>query len=107
MELGEKWPVNLACDSDFHVNRRDLLHAENLRHGTDIFTSPPKEGMLWFCRPKNPTASAGFEPAILSTRGPTVGQGLVIVEAYKLPFLSNFLCRNKVQTVDPHIDSCF
>jgi len=25
---------------------RDLLHAANLRHGTDDFTSPPKEGML-------------------------------------------------------------
>jgi hypothetical protein len=37
----------LACDSDFHVNRRVLLHAANLRHGTDGFTSPPKEGMLW------------------------------------------------------------
>jgi hypothetical protein len=24
-ELGEKWPVNLACDSDFHVNRRVLF----------------------------------------------------------------------------------
>ena len=23
---------------------RDLLHAVNLRHGTDGFTSPPKEG---------------------------------------------------------------
>jgi hypothetical protein len=23
------------------------LHAANLRHGTDGFTSPPKEGMLW------------------------------------------------------------
>ena len=23
---------------------RDLLHAANLRHGTDGFTSPPKEG---------------------------------------------------------------
>jgi hypothetical protein len=42
MELGEKWPVNLACDSDFHVNRRVLLHAENLRNGTDGFTSPMK-----------------------------------------------------------------
>jgi hypothetical protein len=45
--LSEKLPVNLACDSDFHVNRRVLLHAANLRHGTDGFTSPPKEGMLW------------------------------------------------------------
>ena len=24
----------------------DLLHAANLRHGTDGFTSPPKEGVL-------------------------------------------------------------
>ena len=25
---------------------RDLLHAVNLRHGTDGFPSPPKEGVL-------------------------------------------------------------
>ena len=31
---------------DFHVTFRDLLHAVNLRHGTDSFTSPPKEGVL-------------------------------------------------------------
>jgi hypothetical protein len=34
---GEKWPVNLACDSDFHINHRVLLH------GTDSFTSPLKK----------------------------------------------------------------
>jgi len=27
-------------------NSRDLLHATNLQHGTDGFTSPPKEGVL-------------------------------------------------------------
>ena len=27
-------------------NARDLLHAADLRHGTDDFTSPPKEGVL-------------------------------------------------------------
>jgi len=27
-------------------NSRDFLHAANLRHGTDGFTSPPKEGVL-------------------------------------------------------------
>ena len=27
-------------------NSRDLLHVANLRHGTDGFTSPPKEGVL-------------------------------------------------------------
>jgi hypothetical protein len=40
-------------------NSKDLLHAANLRHGTDAFTSPPK----------NPTTSAGFEPANLGTKG--------------------------------------
>ena len=49
---------------------RDLLRAVKLRHGTDGFTSPPKEGVLSiFFRPKNPTASAGFEPANLGTKG--------------------------------------
>jgi hypothetical protein len=37
--------------------------AISLGHGTDYFTSPPKEGR------KNPTASVGSEPAILGTRG--------------------------------------
>ena len=41
---------------------RDLLHAANLRHGTDGFTSPPKEGVLR-------TSSGGFEPANLGTKG--------------------------------------
>ena len=31
---------------DFHGTFRDLSHAANLRHGTDGFTSPPKEGVL-------------------------------------------------------------
>ena len=48
-----------------------LLHAANLRHGTDGFTSPQKEGVvrIFFYRPKNPTASAGFEPANVVTKG--------------------------------------
>ena len=55
---------------DFHVTFRDLLHAVNLWHGTDGFTSPPKEGVLRiFFTPKNPTASVGFEPANLGTKG--------------------------------------
>jgi hypothetical protein len=35
------WPRNR-----FPPNSRDVLHAVNLRHGTDGFTSPPKEGVL-------------------------------------------------------------
>jgi hypothetical protein len=34
-----------------------FLHAANLRHGTDRFTSPPKEGMLWIFSPEK---SDGF-----------------------------------------------
>ena len=36
---------------DFHVTFRDLLHAVNIRHGTDGFTSPPKEGVLGIFSP--------------------------------------------------------
>jgi hypothetical protein len=37
-------------------NSRDLLHVANLRHGTDGFTSPPKESVLRiFFALKNPT----------------------------------------------------
>ena len=41
----ERCPVILP---KFRLPRkcRDLLHATNLRHGTDGFTSPPKEGVL-------------------------------------------------------------
>jgi hypothetical protein len=37
------WPAT----PDFHVNRRVFLHAANLLHVTDGFTSPLKERMLW------------------------------------------------------------
>ena len=54
----ERCPVVILPKFRLPRKFRDLLHAANLRHGTDGFTSPspPKEG------PKNPTASAGFEP---------------------------------------------
>ena len=55
---------------DFHITFKDLLHAVNLRHGTNGFTSPPKEGVLrifpsWKIRRLRP----GFEPANLGTKG--------------------------------------
>jgi hypothetical protein len=55
--------VNLAYNCDFRGNCKDFLN------GTDGFTSPPKEGALRIFRPKTPTASAGFEPANVGTRG--------------------------------------
>jgi hypothetical protein len=44
--MGEKWPVKCSQTIRLPRNRRVLLHAANLRHGTDGFTSPAKEGML-------------------------------------------------------------
>jgi hypothetical protein len=53
----------------FHA-RRVLLHAVNPRHGTDGFTSPPKEVVLRsFITLKNPSSSAGFKPANLGSSG--------------------------------------
>jgi hypothetical protein len=45
----ELWARNVrefCLNVDFHVTFRDLLHAVKLRHGTDGFTSRPKEGVL-------------------------------------------------------------
>jgi hypothetical protein len=68
--MGEKWPIkfSLTIMTSMEIVR-DFLYTANLRHGTDGFTSPPKEGMLRIFRPKNLTASAGFEPANSGTRG--------------------------------------
>jgi hypothetical protein len=55
---------------DFHVAFRDLVHAVNLRHGTDGFTTPPEGRRAEdFFAPKNPTASAGFETSTLGSKG--------------------------------------
>ena len=68
--MGEKFFREILPKFRLPRKFKDLLHAANLRRGTDGFTSPPKEGVLKiFFRPKNPTASAGFEPAILGTKG--------------------------------------
>ena len=64
--MGEKCSDKFRLEFDFHLI---LSHAANLRHGTDGFTSPPKEGVLRiFFALKNPTASSGFEPANLGTK---------------------------------------
>jgi hypothetical protein len=50
--MGEKWQVKFSQTIRLPRNRRVLLHAANLRHGTDSFTSPPKEGRLWIFSPE-------------------------------------------------------
>jgi hypothetical protein len=47
--VGEKWPNTITTSTEIV---KDFLHAENLRHGTDGFTSSPKEGMLRIFSPE-------------------------------------------------------
>ena len=45
----ELWARNVrefCLNAEFQVTFRNLLRAVKLRHGTDGFTSPPKEGVL-------------------------------------------------------------
>jgi len=44
--VGEKCSDKFRLRIRLPRNSRELLHAANLRHGTDGFTSPPKEGVL-------------------------------------------------------------
>jgi hypothetical protein len=68
-EAGEIWSLNFAYKASFYA-RKVLLHTVNLRHGTDGFTSPPKEVVLRiFIALKNPSSSAGFEAANLGSSG--------------------------------------
>jgi hypothetical protein len=56
---------NFAEMTPFSTPFKDLLHAENLRHGTNGFTSPPKKGMLRIFSPEK----FGFELPNFGTRG--------------------------------------
>ena len=101
----------------FHVTFRDLLHAVNLRHGTNGFTSLPKGGVLRIFSPcKYPTASVGFEPAYLCTKGqhapsrPSKPLNEVAAIARDLLFgptattqPSNYLAAFRFQFATPHI----
>jgi hypothetical protein len=51
--LSEKWQVNLACGSDFHVNRMPQI----CDMGQTALLSLSKEGMLWTFSPEK---SDGF-----------------------------------------------
>jgi len=46
VELWARNAQEFCLNVDFHVTFTNLLHAVKLRHGTDGFTSPPKEGVL-------------------------------------------------------------
>jgi hypothetical protein len=52
--MGKKWLMKLSLQLRLHGNCRGLLHAPKLRHGTDSFTSLPKEGRLRIFSPEKP-----------------------------------------------------
>ena len=96
---------------DFHVTFRGLLHAVNLRHGTDGFTSLPKEGVLRiFFVLKNPTASAGFEPANVGTKGqyatsrPAKPFFFSLLLLLSIHFVIPFLNLSHVKCADPCLE---
>jgi hypothetical protein len=47
VELWARNVLEFFLNADFHVTFRDLLLAVKLWHGTDGFTSLPKEGVMW------------------------------------------------------------
>jgi hypothetical protein len=56
--MGKKWPIKFSLTITTSTEIvRDFLHAANMRHETDGFISPPKEGMLRIFSPKK---SNGF-----------------------------------------------
>ena len=60
---GREMSGNFCLNAEFHVTFRDLLRAVKLRHGTDGFTSAPKEGVLRiFSLLKIRRLRPGFEP---------------------------------------------
>ena len=67
--MGEKWPVNFACGSDFHVNPGFFDMPRKSAPWETALLPPQGRHAVDFFRQKNPTASAGMEPAILGTRG--------------------------------------
>ena len=93
MELHEREIADEFCLKmpDFHLTLWGLLHAVNLRHGTDGFTTPPKECVLRnFFALKNPTASVGFEPANLGTKSLTKDAAETIwINNFEIPVVSD------------------
>jgi len=67
----ELWARNvrqLCLNADLHFTFRDLLHAVKTWDRRLYFPSEGRRAEDFF-RPKNPTASAGCEPANLGTQG--------------------------------------
>ena len=62
---------------------RDLLHAANVRHGTDGFTSPPREGVLRiFFALKNRRLRPGLNPRTWKMKASTLPLDHILLTKY-------------------------
>jgi hypothetical protein len=66
--MGEKWPRILPKVAT-STSLLSSFTCRKARHGTDGFTPLQRKACWGFFRPKNPTASACFEPADWGTKG--------------------------------------
>jgi hypothetical protein len=69
-KLGKKCPLILRATYLYHTPQGFLTCRKILRHRSDGFTSPPKEGVLRiFIALENPLSTAGFETSNLGSDG--------------------------------------
>jgi hypothetical protein len=67
--MGEKWPIQFCLQHTTSTVSVEIFYMPQIYMGqAALFPSEGKHGEDFF-RPKNPTASAGFKPANLGTRG--------------------------------------
>jgi hypothetical protein len=66
--MGEKWP-RILLKVATSTSLLDSFPCCKAWHGTDGFTSPPKEGVLRIFSPEKSDSFAWFEPANLGTKG--------------------------------------
>jgi hypothetical protein len=95
--LAEEGTIRISSTmSEIYEDCWVLLHAPKLGHGTDYFTSPPKEGMLWiFSAGKIRRLSPGANPrslvpegSMLTTR-PPVPEGSMLTTWTPKPLISS------------------
>jgi len=91
----ELWTRNVqefCLNADFHVTFRDLLHAIKLHMGPTALLPLRRKACWGFFRPKNPTASAGCEPANLGAKGQHAITRLLLYTQYTVFYHASTGC---------------
>ena len=92
--VGEKRPMNFAWNARLPRSIQDILHAANLRHGTDGFTSSSKEGVLRIFSPlKIRRLRLGLNPRTWVLKANTLHLDDRSISIHKYLFNYTPLCR--------------